>query len=120
MRYRIDTNEPFFWALFMAGAGMIGMFLPIMILVFGIAFPLGWLPDNSFTNVRLHNLFSNPVVKLFLLGLVSLTLFHWAHRFRYFLFDLGVRGGRMALEVLCYGIAIVGTIYTGYVLFALT
>ena len=39
--YRINTNEPFWWALFMAGAGMIGMFLPILILVFGIALPLG-------------------------------------------------------------------------------
>ena len=117
--YRINTNEPFWWALFMAGAGMIGMFLPVMILVFGLAIPLNWLPPESFSAIRLHNLLGSLVVKLFLLALISLTLFHWAHRFRYFVFDLGLRGGRSAVEVFCYGAAIVGTIYTGLTLFAL-
>lgn len=114
--YRINTNEPFWWALFMAGAGMIGMFLPVMILVFGLAIPLGWVPPESFTNARLHNFLANPLSRLFVLALVSLTLFHWAHRFRYFIFDLGIHGGRTALEFLCYGLAFVGTIYTVYLL----
>src|SRR5438309_1868532 len=115
--YRIDTKEPFWWALFMAGAGMIGMFLPILILVFGLAVPLGWLPpDTHFPAARLHNLITFPLIRLFLFGVISLTLFHWAHRFRYFLFDLGIRGGRAAVEFLCYGLAIIGTIYAGITL----
>ncbi len=114
--YRINTNEPFWWALFMAGAGVIGMFMPIMILVFGLAIPLGWLPPESFAPARLQMVLTHPLSKLFVLVLVSLTLFHWAHRFRYFVFDLGVHGGRMALEVLCYGLAIAGSLYTVYLL----
>ena len=114
--YRINTNEPFWWALFMAGAGVIGMFLPVMILVFGLAIPLDWVPPESFTVARLHNLVTNPLSKLFVVVLVSLTLFHWAHRFRYFVFDLGLHGGRILFEFLCYGLAIVGTIYTVYLL----
>jgi fumarate reductase subunit D len=117
--YRINTNEPFWWALFMAGAGVIGMFLPILILVFGLAIPLGWVPPETYAPARLMHFVQFPLVKLFLLVVVSLTLFHWAHRFRYFLFDLGIHGGRMAFEVLFYGLAIAGTIYTGYLLLAL-
>lgn len=117
--YRINTIEPFWWALFMAGAGIIGMFLPIVILVFGLAIPLGWVPLESYTAARLQNVLANPLAKLFLLALVSLTLFHWAHRFRYFIYDLGIRGGRTLFEILCYGLAIVGTIYTVYLLLTL-
>lgn len=117
--YRINTVEPFWWALFMAGAGVIGMLLPIQILVQGLAIPLGALPPESYSSARLMNLLGNPIVKLYLFGLASLTFFHWAHRFRYFVFDLGLRGGRSAMAVLCYGTAILGTIYIAMILLTL-
>ena len=109
MRYRIDTIEPMWWGLFMAGAGVAGLFLPIHILVNGLLIPLGVLPRETMGN-WLATLVMNPIVKLYLLVLVSLPLFHWAHRFRYFLFDLGLHGARMPIAVLCYGAAIVGTL----------
>ena len=110
MRYKIDTIEPLWWGLFMAGAGVAGLFLPIHILVNGLLIPLGIVPRDETTN-RLATLIANPIVRLYLLVLIALPLFHWAHRFRYFLFDLGLHGARMPLAVLCYGAAIVGTIY---------
>ena len=109
MRYKIDTIEPFWWALFMAGAGVVGMLLPIHILVQGILVPVGAVSSADFAR-RLVNLLGNPIVRLYLLVLLSLPLFHWAHRFRYFLFDLGIHGGRMVLAWLCYGAAVIGTI----------
>lgn len=110
MRYKIDTIEPLWWGLFMAGAGVAGLFLPVHILINGLLIPLGIVPREEVAN-RLATLIQNPIVRLYLLVLISLPLFHWAHRFRYFLFDLGLRGARMPLAVLCYGAAIVGTIF---------
>ena len=110
MRYKIDTIEPMWWGLFMAGAGVAGLLLPIHILVNGLMIPLGLVPRELEAN-WLATLVMNPIVKLYLLVLVALPLFHWAHRFRYFLFDLGLHVARMPLAVLCYGAAIVGTIW---------
>ena len=118
MRYKIDTIEPFWWALFMAGAGVIGLLFPIHIFVQGIALPVGVVNPLG-TATHLSNLLGNPIVKLYLFVLISLPLFHWAHRFRYFLFDLGLHGGRKALEWICYGLAVLGTIYAAYTLITL-
>jgi len=110
MRYKIDTIEPFWWGLFMAGAGVIGILLPIEMIIFGWAIPLGTIPAAAYSPSRMAALLGNPIVKLYLFVLISLPLFHWAHRFRYFVFDLGLRGARMPMAVLCYGAAVVGTI----------
>jgi len=118
MRYKIDTIEPLWWGLFMAGAGVAGLFLPIHILVSGLMIPLGIVPREAEAN-WFATLFTHPIIKLYLLVLVSLPLFHWAHRFRYFLFDLGLHGGRMPIAVLCYGAAIVGTLWAIYTLIRL-
>ena len=114
--YRINTIEPIWWALFGAGGFVAALLLPIQILIYGIMIPLGSVPPDAYSAVRLDNLLGNPLVKLYLLVLISLPLFHWAHRFRYFLFDLGIRGARKGLAVLCYGAAIVGTVATVVVL----
>ncbi|HZT09084.1 MAG TPA: fumarate reductase subunit FrdD [Chloroflexota bacterium] len=118
MRYKIDTIEPFWWGLFMAGAGVIGMLLPIHILIQGIAAPLGLVNPEVLAR-HVVALLGNPIVKLYLFVLISLPLYHWAHRFRYFVFDLGLRGGRMGIAVLCYGAAVVGTILAALTLIKL-
>jgi len=51
--------------------------------------------------------------------LIALPLYHWAHRFRFVLEDLGLHGLRMPLAVLCYGSAILGTVATLVVLIRL-
>lgn len=114
--YRINTIEPLWWGLFGAGGFVAALVLPVMILIFGWYLPLGGLPSQAITPYRLANLLANPLVKLFLLVVISLPLFHWAHRFRYFLFDLGLHGGRMGIAVLCYGAAVVGTVIAALVL----
>ena len=108
--YRINTIEPLWWGLFGAGGFVAALLLPVHILIFGWSIPIGGIPADAVSPARLQNLLTNPIVKLYLLVLISLPLFHWAHRFRYFLFDLGLHSGRMGIAVLCYGAAIVGTI----------
>jgi fumarate reductase subunit D len=114
--YRINTIEPFWWALFGAGGFVAALLLPIHILIYGIMIPMGAVPQEAYSAIRLDNLLSNWLVKLYLLVLISLPLFHWAHRFRYFLFDLGFKSARAGLATLCYGAAVVGTVITAIVL----
>jgi len=61
-------------------------------------------------------LVGNPLVKLYLFALIALALFHWAHRFRYILMDLGVMGARRQIAFLTYGSAIIGTVVGAIVL----
>ena len=108
--------EPLVWLMFSAGGVLAAVFMPILILLFGLAFPLGWLdpPDHQ----HLLAVISHPLTLVVLLGLFVLTLVHSAHRFRYTLYDgLQIKKKR-TLAVLCYGAAIVGSVATLAVLWA--
>jgi fumarate reductase subunit D len=84
------------------------LLVPIHILIFGFALPFGWLLPDQGAYSRLLALVSHPLARLYLLLLVALSLFHCAHRIRHTLYDLGLRGARTAIAVLCYGAALVG------------
>jgi fumarate reductase subunit D len=96
---------------------MVAAFLFPIHVALGIAFAAGWLPKDALSFDRMHDLVGNPLVKLYLLGLVSLPLYHWAHRFRYVVHhQFGVHGGKRPVAVICYGTAILATILTAVVL----
>ena len=100
--------EPLVWLMFSAGGVLAAVFLPILVLLFGLAFPLGWLdpPDPE----RLRAVVGHPLTFVVLLGLFVLMLVHSAHRFRYTLYDgLQIKQKR-TVAVLSYGAAIVGSI----------
>jgi fumarate reductase subunit D len=83
------------------------MILPALVFLTGIALPAEWLSEEE-----LLALVRNPIARVVLVGLVFLFLFHWAHRFRYALVDLGFRVlGNQAW--LFYGAAAVGTLLAG-------
>jgi fumarate reductase subunit D len=84
------------------------VFLPSLAFLFGLAFPLGWIPPPS--HAHLLAVVSNPLTILVLLGLFVLMLVHAAHRFRYTLYDgLQLKAKRL-VAVLCYGGALVGSL----------
>jgi fumarate reductase subunit D len=101
--------EPFVWLLFSAGGMAAAMLVPVLLLLFGVAFPLGWLepPDHA----HLLAVLRNPLTRLVLLALCVLALFHWAHRFRFTLYD-GLQLKRYAdlINLVCYGGAVVGSL----------
>jgi fumarate reductase subunit D len=111
------SNEPLLWLLFSAGGVVAAMFLPIHALLFDFGFPLGWLNAPSYE--RMLALFRHPVTRLYLLVLCSLPLFHWAHRFRFTLYDgLQIKHLNELINILCYGAAILGTAAAIYLLWS--
>ena len=109
------SNEPFLWALFSAGGVVAAFLIPVLLFLFGLAFPLGWLDPPSYQ--RTWTLVRHPVTKLLLFILCSLPLFHWAHRFRFTLYDgLQIKHLNEVINVFCYGGALVGMMFAGYLL----
>jgi fumarate reductase subunit D len=114
--YKRSAAEPFWWSLFAAGGTVAAFLVPIHILIHGIAAPTGLAPESAVAYERMRALIQSPWVRLYLFILISLPLFHWAHRFRFLLEDLGLHRGRAILAVLCYGAAVVVTLVTIWVL----
>jgi fumarate reductase subunit D len=107
--------EPVRWLLFSAGGMLAALLIPVLILLFGVAIPLGWLdaPDREHLLAVLHN----PITRLALLALCVLALFHWAQRFRYTLIDgLQLKGSSDIINSLCYGLATAGSLVAADVL----
>lgn len=114
MSKRGISNEPLVWLPFSGGGMLAAMLIPVHIILFGIAIPLGIFADPG--QASLLRIVEHPVAKLYLFALLAGCFFHWAHRFRYTLFDLGIRGAKKPIAFGCYGAAVVGTIWTAIVL----
>ena len=107
--------EPLLWTLFSAGGMVAAFFIPAHLFLTGLAFPLGWLPAPSYEHAA--NLMRTPLARVYLFFLCSLPLFHWAHRFRYTLYDgLQIKHLNEVIDAVCYGGAIAGTVLAGYLL----
>jgi fumarate reductase subunit D len=100
------SNEPLWWGPFSAGMMIGALLVPALIVITGFLLPLLFPHDAG----SAQRLISHPLTRILLFVVISLSLFHWAHRFRYILFDLGLKAGRTAVAVACYGAAIVGTV----------
>jgi fumarate reductase subunit D len=112
------SNEPFLWMLFSAGGVVAAMLMPIHLFLFGLAFPLGWL--DAPTHEKLLALLRNPITRIYLLIFCSLPLFHWAHRFRFTLYDgLQIKHLNELINILCYGGAVLGTVLAAYLLWSI-
>lgn len=108
---------PLLWLLFSAGGTVAALLFPVHLFLTGLAVPLGWLEAPGYES--LHTLLRHPVTRLYLLGLIALPLFHWAHRFRYTLYDgLQVKHLTALIVVLCYGTALAGTALAAYALWS--
>ncbi|MCH7515126.1 MAG: fumarate reductase subunit D [Bacteroidetes bacterium] len=105
--------EPFWWSLFGAGGAISALVLPVLLVFFGIAMPFGWVDVPSYE--YLHQLVEPLMVRLILLAIISLSLFHWAHRFRFTLYDgFQLHRINLLIAIICYGSAVVITVYTAY------
>ena len=109
------SNEPSLWILFSTGGVIAAMLIPVHLFLFGLAFPLGWLDGPSYQS--LVALLRHPLTRCYLFAVCSLPLFHWAHRFRYTLYDgLQIKHLNELINTFCYGGAILGTTLAAYLL----
>jgi fumarate reductase subunit D len=90
----------------MAGAGVAALLMPATIALTSIGVALGWIDENG-----LWKLLSSPWVRAYLFVVLFLSLFHAAHRLRFVLVDLGLKAVQGLVAVVCYGSAIVGTVF---------
>ena len=86
---------------------MAAFLVPIHLILFTLVIPLGWVaaPETA----GLAELAQHPIAKVYLFCFVGGCLFHWSHRFRYTVIDLGMHGARGLVAFLCYGSAIAGS-----------
>jgi fumarate reductase subunit D len=106
---------PLLWLLFSAGGTLAAMVMPVLVFLFGLAIPLGWIAPPSYEH--LYALLAHPITRLALFGLCMLGLLHWAHRFRYTLYDgLQIKHLNEVIDATCYGGAILGSLVAAYLL----
>lgn len=109
---------PLLWFLFSAGGTVAALLFPIHVVLTGLAVPLGWVEAPSYES--LLALARHPITRLYCFLLVSLPLFHAAHRFRYTLYDgLKLKHLTIPIVAFCYGAAVAGTLAAGYLLSSL-
>ena len=106
----IRIFEPLWWLLFGAGGFMAALVLPGLLLVIGLAFPLGWFGEPAVTFHRMHILFGNPIGHFLLIAVISLVFWHSAHHLRHFALDLGLSHLEAPVSYVLYAIALAGTL----------
>ena len=106
-------TEPIFWTLFSAGGVVAALFLPVQLFIFGLAIPMGWMHSPGYASMQ--QLLHSPITRLYIFVLCSVPLFHFAHRFRYTLYDgLQIKHLNEVVFAGCYGVALIGTVLAGY------
>jgi fumarate reductase subunit D len=112
------SREPGLWALFSAGGMLTALFLPAMTFALWLAGPFGWFDPPSRESVEAAA--RHPVGRVAVFAFVFLSVFHWAHRFRYTLYDgLQLYHLNRLIAVLTYGGAVVLTLVAAYVAFVM-
>lgn len=112
----VKSNEPIWWSLFSAGGMIAAMVLPVLMVITGIVVPFGLAGEDPLNFERIHSAVSHSVTKLILGVVIALPFFHWAHRFRFTLVDIGLKPLSTLITILCYGGAIAGTVVAVMVL----
>jgi fumarate reductase subunit D len=108
--------EPLVWLTFSGGGVTAAMFLPVLVLLFAFAYPLGWVDAPGHEHLRA--LVQHPLTILVLLGMFAVMLVHAAHRFRYTLYDGLQLKHKLLVATLCYGGALAGVVMALVVLAA--
>jgi fumarate reductase subunit D len=105
------SNEPFWWALFGAGGMIAALFIPVTLLITSVLVLLQVVHPET-----LRLLLGKPLVRVYLFVVIALPLFHWAHRFRFTLVDLGLKALKGPIAVVCYASAIAGSLVAALLL----
>ena len=110
------SHEPIFWSLFGAGGVLSALLAPILIFITGIIAPIGlWMPPQALEYSRVLGFAQHWLGKLLVLAVISLFLFHAAHRIYHGMHDIGVHAGTGTMAA-TYGGALLATLATAWLL----
>lgn len=114
------SNKPLIWLPFAAGGMLAALLMPALMLAL-LAGSLGWFEPAALGHERVLAAVSHPLVAIGLLVVLTLVLWHAAHRLRMTAQDLGVRTPqpRRWLAWVCYLLAALGTLALAVVLLSL-
>ena len=104
------------WGLFAAGGTIAAFLFPAVIALF-LLVATGHVPDGL-QHASLSGFASSEIGKIILFFVISLTLWHAAHRLRVVFHDFGVRKDKIVAKAV-YLVAAAGTVLTAYYLYAI-
>ncbi len=111
------TLEPLLWLLFSAGGVVAALVIPVLLLLFGLAFPLGLSPPS---HEHMLAVLGHPLSRVTIFVSCTLLLFHSAHRVRFTLYDgLQIKHLNELIVLLLYGGVLLGTVAAGYLVWQL-
>ncbi len=99
---------PAMWGLFSLGGFVVAFLLPVLLVLNGLAYPLGLWQSDRVSYRGFSAVAGTPLGRLFFLVIIAGSLFHALHRLKYVLVDFGIRN-KAALDGGLYGLAILGT-----------
>lgn len=94
------SHEPIAWSLFGAGGMVVAFIIPALALISGLLMP-SWPAESLYLN--LLGFIQSWIGKVSLFTVISLTLYHTAHRIYHGLHDLHVDAPRLLMLLLFYG-----------------
>lgn len=103
------SNKPIFWSLFAAGGTVTAFVTPALALV--TLFAAFGANVDMFNYDSIHAFAGWWLGKLIIFGIISLSLWHAAHRLRVTVHDFGVRADTVVAYTV-YGLAGLGTLLT--------
>jgi fumarate reductase subunit D len=112
------SNAPIFWALFGGGGTLSSLFGPALIVVTGLAVPLGLLSSGTMSYARMLAFAQNVIGKGFLFAVIALFAWHAVHRIYKSLHDFGIHPGPIP-ALCCYGCAMIVTLVAGWSLLSI-
>ncbi len=108
----MNAIEPLIWGPFVTGNFLTPLVFPAIILAFGIAYPLGWIPAEALSYERAFALASNPLVVIGVLVIIPLALLAGSHHLRFGLIDIGSAEADGPRALVLYGLWQLGAIVT--------
>ena len=113
------SNAPIFWGLFGGGGMLAALFGPMLVIITGLLVPLGLLlPADTMSYPKMLAFAQNFIGKGFIFAVIALFLWHATHRIYHSLHEIGIHAG-FGAKLICYGIALIGTLISAFVLLGL-
>nr|VFJ42266.1 MAG: succinate dehydrogenase subunit D [Candidatus Kentron sp. FW]VFJ50030.1 MAG: succinate dehydrogenase subunit D [Candidatus Kentron sp. FW] len=101
------SNKPIVWGLFAGGGTLTAFITPVLVLV-TLLVALGAIPAGL-SYETMHGFAVHWIGKIILFGVIFLSLWHAAHRFRITIHDFGIRADTL-VAALAYLLAGIGTV----------